>query len=180
MREKWNNGLLGGWALKCNLLLDSPQISYLLWVSDFAEGERKIFIHEAFILMPFHVLRDLRLIRVRWLGVNRETLRQRQKGHSKCMSWGRWGQSTHVVKSRCLRLQWNKSLGQEAKQVKSDARVIYFSACFGSEKCSSLFLILYIQRECKNQIIKKSYFDFDWNYVKWIDFSVENHHFYDT
>ena len=94
---------------------------------------------------------------------------RRQKGHRKCMSWGRWGQSTHMVKSRCLRLQWNKSLGQEAKQIKSDARVIYFSACFSSEKCSSLFLIPYIQRECKNQSSKKFYFDFDWNYIKWID-----------
>ena len=131
-------------ALKYNWLLDSPQISNLLWVSNFAEGERKIFIHKTFILMPFHVLRDLRLIRVRWLGVNRETLRQ------------------------------------EAKGTKSDAHVIYFSAWFCSEKCSSLFLILYIQRECKNQIIKKFYFDFDWNYIKWIDFSVGNHHFYDT
>ena len=66
-------------ALKCNWLLDSPQISNLLWVSDFAEGERKTFIHKTFILMTFHVLRDLRLIRVRWLGVNRETLRQEAK-----------------------------------------------------------------------------------------------------
>lgn len=66
-------------ALKCNWLLDSPQISNLLWVSDFAEGERKTFIHKTFILMTFHVLRDLRLTRVRWLGVNRETLRQEAK-----------------------------------------------------------------------------------------------------
>lgn len=134
-------------------MLDSPQISNLLWVSDFADGERKIFIHKTLILMPFHVLHDLRLIRVQWLGVNRETLSQEAK-RTQQMHELRQVRLEHTRGEKQLSLTSVKqSLGQEAKEIKWCSRDILFNLFLFWKMFLAIF-ILCIQCECRNQIIK--------------------------